>query len=48
MRVRLGNMVDAGTICKAFEAEFGALDWWDLELLATVEDLNRSDNGKGR
>lgn len=37
MRVALGDLIDPGTICRAFESEFGALDWHDLTLLADVE-----------
>jgi len=41
MRVALKNLIDPGTICRAFEREHGELTWFDLELLAAVEtELN--------
>jgi len=41
MRIRLGELVDAATICRVFEAEHGPLTWDDLNLLASVEDFHR-------
>lgn len=42
MRVELGDLIDSGTVCRAFESEFGPLDWHDLSLLAAVEDVLNS------
>lgn len=38
MRVRLAELVDPGTVSRAFAREFGPLEWDDLELLAITED----------
>ena len=45
MRLALGNLLDPGTICRAFEAEYGALDWHDLSLLAAVEKELKPEPG---
>ncbi len=50
---RLGTMIDPGTTCRAFEREYGEITWDDLEMLAAVEDLDRTKltqdvkNGEG-
>lgn len=52
--MRLRDLVDPGTIRRAFEQEHGELTWDDLELLAAIEDYHReevkegADNGEGR
>ena len=43
MRLALKTLIDPGTICRAFEREHGELDWFDLELLATVENELQPD-----
>jgi hypothetical protein len=43
LQIRLANLVDPGTICRAFEQKHGELTWDDLELLAAVEDLHKED-----
>lgn len=46
-------MIDPGTTCRAFEREYGEITWDDLEMLAAVEDLDRTKltqdvkNGEG-
>lgn len=48
MRIALKTLIDPGTICRAFEREHGELDWFDLELLATVEkELHPEEDGDG-
>ena len=47
MRVALGKLIDSGTVCRAFESEFGPLDWHDLSLLAAVEDVLNSSKDTG-
>lgn len=53
MLSRLGKTIDPGTTCRAFEREYGEITWDDLEMLAAVEDLDRTEfaqdgeNGEG-
>ncbi len=37
MQVSLKNLIDPGTICRAFEQEYGVLTWFDLEMLSDLE-----------
>jgi len=54
LQIRLGKLIDPGTICRAYEQQYGELTWDDLELLAAVEDLHNEeqqqdgDNGERR
>lgn len=48
MRISLKNLIDPGTICRAFEREYGELDWFDLEMLAAIEtELQPEDSDHG-